>query len=107
LKRDTDLNIIAFESDKDKIMRAQLVSPTIESGRVYLQDKAAWLPDFITEVALFPNAKHDDQVDTLTQILLHLKGYVRPAMSYSGGGAQVPMKGQGDKSWKNQNQGWM
>jgi predicted phage terminase large subunit-like protein len=107
LKRDTDLNIIPFESDKDKIMRAQLVSPTIESGRVYLKDKAAWLPDFITEVSLFPNAKHDDQVDTLTQILLHLKGYVRPAMAYSGGGAQTPLKGKDDKSWKNQNQSWM
>ena len=101
LKRDTNLNILAFESDKDKIMRAQLVSPTIESGRVYIQNKAAWLPDFITEISLFPNGKHDDQVDALTQALLNFKRYTKPAMIYGGGGIQSPIGG----NTKRQN--WM
>ena len=101
MKRDTNLNILAFESDKDKIMRAQLVSPTIESGRVYIQNKAAWLPDFITEISLFPNGKHDDQVDALTQALLNFKRYTKPAMIYGGGGIQSPIGG----NTKRQN--WM
>ncbi|EMP57128.1 phage protein [Marinobacter santoriniensis NKSG1] len=34
-----------------------------------LPDKSYWLYDFEQEIILFPKSKHDDQVDTLSQLL--------------------------------------
>ncbi|MWP28430.1 phage terminase large subunit [Gilliamella sp. Pra-s54] len=56
--------IKAVQRNIDKITRANDVAPFIESGRVYLPEKAEWLNDFIVEHAQFPNGAHDDQVDT-------------------------------------------
>lgn len=55
-----------------KVARAQAVSPLIEAGNVFLPHPALalWVPDFIEECAAFPAAKHDDQVDAMTQALL-------------------------------------
>lgn len=92
LKQNTRLNVLAFESDRDKVMRAQLASPTVEAGRVWLPEKSVWLADFLTELSLFPKVKHDDQVDALTQIILHLKNYSKPAMIYSGATQTKPVK---------------
>lgn len=107
LRRNTGLNILAFESDRDKIMRATLASPVMESGRLCIPENAPWLPDFMAELAYFPNGKHDDQVDALTQILLHLASYNRPAMALSGKDSKdfrsvFPVK----KEWQT-NQNWM
>jgi predicted phage terminase large subunit-like protein len=35
----------------------------------YLPKKAPWLSTFESEVTAFPNGKHDNQVDSLTQFL--------------------------------------
>jgi len=72
LKRDTKLNIAAIIPSKDKITRASQVSATIESGKVLLPEFADWLPDFESELALFPNSVNDDQVDSLSQGLNYL-----------------------------------
>jgi phage terminase large subunit-like protein len=45
------------------------VTPPIEAGRVWLPKEAAWLADFQHELLHFPNGKHDDQVDSLSQFL--------------------------------------
>ena len=45
------------------------VSPTIEAGRLFLPVNAAWLADYEAELATFPNAAHDDQVDMTSQFL--------------------------------------
>lgn len=69
LKRETMLNIIETKPpDTDKISRVNAVAPIIESKRVKLI-KGIWNEDFLTECAAFPNAQHDDQVDTLTMFL--------------------------------------
>lgn len=61
---DPVIPIKAVQRNIDKITRANDVAPFIESGRVYLPEKAEWLNDFIVEHAQFPNGSHDDQVDT-------------------------------------------
>jgi predicted phage terminase large subunit-like protein len=55
-----------------KVSRAPAVSPLIEAGNVYLPHPqiAPWVNDFIEECAAFPNGRHDDQVDAMTQALL-------------------------------------
>lgn len=56
----------------DKFTRLSGVSGIIESGLVHLPASASWLDDFLLEVTRFPGAKHDDQVDALSQGLNYL-----------------------------------
>lgn len=56
-----------------KIERANIVSPIIEAGKVYILEKAAWLIDFIDETTAFPNGAHDDIVDAIVMGLTHLR----------------------------------
>ena len=47
-------------------------TPKIEAGRVFLPKDAPWLHEFKVEVMAFPNGKHDDQIDSLSQFLVGL-----------------------------------
>jgi predicted phage terminase large subunit-like protein len=64
--------LVPVNPEGGKEARASAVSPQVESGNVYLPHPALkhWVTGFIEECASFPNAKHDDQVDGMTQILL-------------------------------------
>lgn len=53
----------------DKQSRLESCSARIESGQVYLPSEADWKADFLHEVLGFPNGKHDDQVDSMSQFL--------------------------------------
>jgi predicted phage terminase large subunit-like protein len=55
------------EGSKQDRMAAQ--SAKIEAGHVHLPREASWLDDFLNEVLGFPNVRHDDQVDSLSQFL--------------------------------------
>lgn len=63
--------MIPVEPQGGKEARASAVSPQWESGNVFLPDPsiAPWIGDFIEELVQFPNAKHDDCVDCMTQTL--------------------------------------
>jgi predicted phage terminase large subunit-like protein len=67
------LPINPVKVDADKLARAQAITPLIESGRVFLPESAAWLRDYIDELAAFPTGKHDDAVDSTTQALNYLR----------------------------------
>jgi predicted phage terminase large subunit-like protein len=41
----------------------------IEAGELILPENASWLADFERELLGFPNTRHDDQVDALSQLL--------------------------------------
>jgi predicted phage terminase large subunit-like protein len=60
---------IARRPETDKVSRMVGVSPMIEAGRVHLPLHASWLAEFKGEVLGFPNARYDDQVDALSQLL--------------------------------------
>lgn len=72
LKGGTRLNVIGIRPKDDKATRLMVVTPSIEAGRLALPAEAPWLADFRRELMLFPNGKHDDQVDSLTQFLTWL-----------------------------------
>lgn len=59
----------AFKPDTDKVTRMSNETPAIEAGDVWLPKQASWLEDFIHELSRFPNGKHDDQVDSVSQAL--------------------------------------
>lgn len=64
----------------DKVTRVMDIAPSVEAGLVILPRKAAFLSDFLSETAAFPNGKNDDQVDPLSDavadiVLKHGESY--------------------------------
>ena len=66
------------QPDSDKLTRAAGVTGMVEAGQLHLPEKASWLSDFETELMSFPNGRHDDQVDALSQLM----GYARQTYTY-------------------------
>lgn len=75
LRNDTNLAIKAIKANGDKELRAHLATPLIESGKVFLPERAEWLNDFLTETAEFPLSPHDDIVDSFNQGIEYLKKF--------------------------------
>jgi len=60
--------IVAINPEGGKVARVNAVSAYIESGNVYLP-RTSWIQDFVEEAASFPQGKHDDQIDAMSQAL--------------------------------------
>ncbi|MBU3888572.1 phage terminase large subunit [Methylosinus sp. KRF6] len=60
---------IAIRPEADKVTRLAVKAPLFESGRVIFPERASWLPDLEAELFAFPQSKHDDQVDSISQAL--------------------------------------
>lgn len=73
LRNETQVPVKEVNPVMDKVSRMSGCSGLIESGRVWIPEKAPWLHDYITELAQFPVGKHDDQVDSTSQALDHFK----------------------------------
>lgn len=75
------LNIRAYNPGKtDKVGRLNIVSPIIAKGLVYLPESEehenevrSWAEPFVNQVCAFPDTRHDDYVDALTQGLRLLR----------------------------------
>ncbi|MFY1595477.1 phage terminase large subunit [Micromonospora sp. WMMD737] len=59
------ISITPLEAETDKLSRALPASAWCSNGRVWLPAGAWWTKLWVDEHAAFPNASHDDQVDTL------------------------------------------
>ena len=70
--RKTMIGVIPIEPIGGKVARANAITPAIESGHVYLPKFAPFTGEFIEECAAFPNGKHDDRVDSMSQALNRL-----------------------------------
>jgi predicted phage terminase large subunit-like protein len=102
LQRDTKLPIKPIKADTDKVSRAYAVTPIMETGRVFLPESAPWLADFVDSMASFPNAAHDDDVDSVTQALNYMRAHTfGPPADYSRGGInRVRYPGLLDPEWE-------
>jgi predicted phage terminase large subunit-like protein len=72
LQRDTPSGMnrpIGVKPDGSKTDRMVAQSAKIEAGHVHLPREADWLDNFLLEILGFPQAKHDDQVDSVSQFL--------------------------------------
>jgi predicted phage terminase large subunit-like protein len=67
--------LIEVTPEGGKIARAHAVSPQVEAGNIYLPHPAIapWVEVFLEETAAFPNGRHDDQVDAMTQALNRMR----------------------------------
>lgn len=58
--------------EKDKWARAETASIMCTNGQVYFPRSARWLSEWEGELLAFPNAPHDDQVDTFSYAAIEL-----------------------------------
>ncbi len=85
-RADSGRNLYSDLVERDKHSRYRTVNPKgnkedrlaacsaiIEEGRVLLPHSADWLSTFLREVIGFPSTRHDDQVDSLSQFLNHMR----------------------------------
>jgi predicted phage terminase large subunit-like protein len=60
-----------------KLHRFETVIPLINNGQVLIPSRAPWLDTLIKELQAFPQGKHDDQVDSISQMLFNWKRAVQ------------------------------
>lgn len=61
---------------RDKVTRLYIQTAKFEARRVFLPRSAPFLPELLAELLSFPQGKHDDQVDSITQALAYeITGY--------------------------------
>jgi len=61
--------VTRYQPTTDKIMRMHAQTAMIENGFVSIPQSAPWLAEYLHEMTVFPNGKHDDQVDSTAQFL--------------------------------------
>ena len=62
-----------IKPERDKVTRMSVASAIFEAGQVHFPERASWLAELETELFSFPGSPHDDQVDTISQVLNHAK----------------------------------
>jgi predicted phage terminase large subunit-like protein len=58
-------------------VRAWIETAKFEAQQVFLPKSAPWLSEFEAELLAFPGGRHDDQVDSVVQMLGHKISRVR------------------------------
>jgi predicted phage terminase large subunit-like protein len=58
-----------YQLECEKIIRLNAQTAMIENGFVHIPETAPWLAEYLHEMTVFPNGKHDDQVDSTAQFL--------------------------------------
>jgi predicted phage terminase large subunit-like protein len=61
--------VTRYQPECDKVMRLHAQTARIENGFVHIPESAPWLAEYLHEMTVFPNGKHDDQVDSTAQFL--------------------------------------
>jgi predicted phage terminase large subunit-like protein len=61
--------VTRYQPTTDKIMRMHAQTAMIENGFVFLPEIAPWLAEYLHEMTVFPNGRHDDQVDSTAQFV--------------------------------------
>jgi predicted phage terminase large subunit-like protein len=61
--------VTRYQPTGDKTMRMHAQTAMIENGFVHIPESAPWLAEYLHELTVFPNGKHDDQADSTAQFL--------------------------------------
>jgi len=72
LRRESGVRVAPVTPIGSKWIRADAVSPLFEAGRIVLPDAAPWLDAWMAQHLGFPNAAHDEAVDTTSMALLRM-----------------------------------
>jgi predicted phage terminase large subunit-like protein len=71
--RADNIAVIGINPEGDKPTRVAKISAQFEAGAVFFPTKTPWLSSLMAELLGFPNVKHDDQVDSVSQALSWIK----------------------------------
>ena len=77
-RRQRFFNMHFMTPTKDKMSRAQSIRARMKSGFVRFDKDADWWDYCETEMLHFPRGKHDDFVDTMSQLGLALESLIEP-----------------------------
>jgi predicted phage terminase large subunit-like protein len=66
-----NFSVVGIKPEYDKKIRMAIQSAKFENGQVFFPKEAPWLADLEAELFAFPNGRHDDQVDSISQALGH------------------------------------
>ena len=67
--RAENIGVVGINPEGDKVTRVAKISAQFEAGSVFFPRNAPWLSGLKAELLGFPNIRHDDQVDSVTQAL--------------------------------------
>jgi predicted phage terminase large subunit-like protein len=65
--------LTGIKPDRDKLTRMSIASAIFEAGQVHFPERAPWLAELEAELFSFPGSRHDDQVDSISQVLNHAR----------------------------------
>lgn len=72
--------VVAYTPTSDKVARAHQAAPVLELGVLWVPESkknpgqyVTWAQPLLKQLAKFPNAEHDDLVDTSTQAIIFFK----------------------------------
>lgn len=71
LRDNGDFFVNPKKVERDKIGRVYVQQGKFAAGRVWLPRNAPFLPELERELLTFPQSRHDDQVDSITQALAY------------------------------------
>ena len=67
------LIVKSLKAERDKVSRAYPLIARMEAGDIYFPKTSAWFGDVQTELLRFPEAEHDDIVDSLAYAVIESK----------------------------------
>lgn len=72
MRREGHGGVVGYEPDRSKAARAEVSALAFESAEIWLpsEEHAPWLGDFVEEHVQFPAGAHDDQVDSVSQMII-------------------------------------
>lgn len=57
------ITVKRLKAETSKEARSAVAQILAENGRMYLPERVGWKEDYLQELEMFPNGRHDDQVD--------------------------------------------
>ena len=65
--------VTPYQPKIEKVLRMNSATAMIANGFVHIPQQTHWLNEFLHELAIFPNGRHSDQVDSVSQTLDWIK----------------------------------
>lgn len=85
--------IEGIKPKQSKEVRMESMLKYVRTGKVLLPESAPWLEAFEHELSAFPNGKHDDQVDALSQLIKFYEFFMSdPCLRINRGLEPIPMR---------------
>jgi predicted phage terminase large subunit-like protein len=82
--KNAHFSAIPVKPERDKVTRMSVQTGKFESGQVLFPKQAPWLAELEAELFAFPQARHDDQVDSISQALGHDISFYDPGVIAEG-----------------------